>query len=141
LNWLREFTTYQGRLRRSQFLWRHFVLSFVGGAAAMLLMLALSVVAPQNTAFTAAMAIIMIPLMYADISLVVRRFHDVGLSGWWLTAIFAVTLLALALPLQGSSIWMFALLMPVNIGYVVLLLLVPGSKGANRYGEPSPRRD
>ncbi|MBC7769107.1 MAG: DUF805 domain-containing protein [Phycisphaerales bacterium] len=81
MSWLREFTTYEGRLRRSQLLWRHFVLCAVGTAAGMLLIGALSVVTSHAAAFTIGMAIIMIPLMYADISLVVRRFHDVGLSG------------------------------------------------------------
>jgi len=95
LSWVRDFTTYQGRLNRIQLLWRH-----------------------------------------AVVCLVVRRFHDVGLSGWWLLLVFGLAGVLFALMSLWPSPWLLLAIMPVNLGYLIVLFLVPGSCGANRYGEP-----
>jgi uncharacterized membrane protein YhaH (DUF805 family) len=136
LSWLKDFTTYHGRLNRIQLLWRHAALCFIGAVAAMLLFAAVSAITSTNTAFAFAMLIVMIPVLYADISLVVRRFHDVGLPGWWLLPIFGLAGALFALMITWPSPWLMLAIFPVNFGYLILLFLVPGSRGANRYGEP-----
>ena len=102
----------------------------------MLLIFAVSTLMPVGGAFTLVMSAIMIPLMYAELSLVVRRFHDVGLSGWWLLPIFAVAGVLFLLMEVWPSPWLLLALFPVNFGYIFLLFLVPGSRETNRFGEP-----
>lgn len=142
MSWVRDFTTYHGRLRRSQFLWRHFVLCFVGTFGAMALMFPLTLLVDLSMAMAVAMAVVMPPLLYADLSLVVRRFHDVGLSGWWVFAAMAPIAVLFALPLGVMPLeWQILVIAPVNLAYFAILLVVPGSKGENRYGSPNARPD
>lgn len=56
---------------------------------------------------------------WISLALAVKRWHDVGVTGW-----FALT----------------AWLPGANFAVFVLLCLLPGTEGANRFG-PSPRRD
>lgn len=136
MSWVRGFTTYEGRLNRIQMLWRHAALCFVGGAAGMLLITAGSAFLSLDTAFALVMPFVGIPILYADLSLVVRRFHDVGLSGWWLLPLFGVAGALFAFISLWPSPWLLLVIFPINCGYLMLLFLVPGSAIANRYGEP-----
>ena len=73
------------------------------------------------------------------LSLTVRRLHDLGLSGWWILAIWIVpaaleagAVLLINNPQLGSTL---SSLTVVAIGG--WLLLAPGTHGANRFG-PDP---
>lgn len=65
--------------------------------------------------------ILMIPLVIAavviSVMIGVQRLHDIGWSGW--------LLLLNLVPLVGSV-------------FAILMLVVPGTQGANRYGAPPP---
>lgn len=79
----------------------------------------LSQALPRATgqALLAVMALLMIPLFVWFIGLMVRRLHDADHSGWWA----------------------LLLLVPVaNMLLSLYLLLVPGTPGLNRFGEPNP---
>jgi uncharacterized membrane protein YhaH (DUF805 family) len=49
------------------------------------------------------------------ISVTTRRLHDIGLSAWWLLAIF--------IPLAGGI-------------FMTVCALIHGNAGSNRYGQP-----
>lgn len=136
MSWVREFTTYRGRLNRIQLLWRHAVVCFAGAAVGILLIAIASMFSSTNAAATLVMPIVMIVVMYVDLSLVVRRFHDVGLSGWWLLPVFGLAAVLFWFSAISPSPWLLLAIFPVNFGYLILLFLVPGSRGANRYGDP-----
>lgn len=72
-----------------------------------------------------ALAILFFALsLVAGITLGVRRLHDIGLSGWWFW------LLPVAMFVEQLH-WAQGVLL-------VLLIIVPGRRGDNRYG-PDPR--
>ena len=53
----------------------------------------------------------------------VRRLHDIGLSGWLILLSFV--------PIAG---WMLGIVM------LLLLMVLPGERGRNCYGEPEEKR-
>lgn len=135
MSWLSDFTTYQGRLRRSQLLWRHFVLCLIGASGGLLVTFGLAAVTPQGSAFTMGVTAIMVPFLYADMSLVVRRFHDVGLSGWWVLLAVLPGAISIALPPGYFPFeWAPLILLPLDLGFTFVLFGLPGQKGDNRYG-------
>lgn len=97
--------------------------------------------------------IIQLALALPALSLMVRRLHDLGLSGRWGLILliiamrtFALDLLALLAGWQARSVtesvlayadWL--LFLPSFVLYIALLA-IPGRKGPNRYG-PDPRDD
>lgn len=58
--------------------------------------------------------LVSIPGWVAEIFLMIRRFHDLGKSGWYV--------LTLIIPL-------------IDIGVILYLLFAPGTAGANEYGD------
>lgn len=80
---------------------------------------ALAVDWAPNVFMALAGIVVGVAAFWITLALSVKRWHDVGVSGW-----FALT----------------AWLPGANFGVFVLLCLLPGSEGDNRYG-PSPRRD
>lgn len=77
-----------------------------------------------RTAVSAVGALIFVPPM---VSLIVRRLHDVGLTGW-----FFVLCCAVQYALTEYHLEMFTSIIPL------CLLVWPGSRGENAYG-PNPR--
>jgi uncharacterized membrane protein YhaH (DUF805 family) len=85
--------------------------------------------------------------MIAIVSVIVRRLHDIGLSGWWLlAAAFIHGFLDMAL---GSPALLFAGGVPsvagrivtyLPWGLLVLLGAIKGGAGQNRFGDESPAR-
>ena len=75
-------------------------------------------------------------LLAPGVSVMSRRFHDVGLSGWLVAALFGVFFVAgmlmVAMPPLGSLI-----ILAGCIGALVVLVR-PGQPGANQYG-PNPK--
>ena len=64
-------------------------------------------------------------------AVIVRRLHDVGKSGWWIVAVFAIGAVA-------SLFWSLLLFLEMVVSLIVLWWLVlPGSRDANRYGHPA----
>lgn len=64
-------------------------------------------------------AVVGVAAFWISLALAVKRWHDVGVTGWF----------ALAAWLPGA-----------NFAVFVLLCLLPGNDGENAYG-PNPRRD
>jgi uncharacterized membrane protein YhaH (DUF805 family) len=74
------------------------------------------------------------------LSLTVRRLHDLGLSGWWILAIWIVpaALEAGAVQLVNNPQLGSTLSSVVALAIGLWLWLAPGTRGANRFG-PDPR--
>lgn len=67
------------------------------------------------------------------ITVSVRRFHDLGLSGWWFAALFAFTLPTEFSPENIT----FARLFLVSMAVQMLICVYKGTDGPNRFG-PDP---
>ena len=128
MNWivlaLRRYFDFHGRSRRREY--SMFVLLVI--AAILLAGIAMAVAkgsfqtqADFSRTFTVWAGFAMVPLIVPLIAVTVRRLHDLGLSGWWLVA----------LPI-GAAIPAIDTL--VSLAHVIVMAL-PGRKGANRFGE------
>lgn len=81
------------------------------------------------------LTILYIWLSIASITLNVRRFHDLGLSGWVYFAFIVVTAIITIAPEQyqtACTILSYAL----GFGLFIYLASVKGSVNANKFGEP-----
>jgi uncharacterized membrane protein YhaH (DUF805 family) len=58
----------------------------------------------------------------------VKRLHDMNVSGWWMLSVFAISFVSSAIHV---SVLIIVLLL------VAVFSLIPGSRGANRFG-PDP---
>lgn len=71
----------------------------------------------------------------------IPRLHDLGRSGWWIAAVFALRLALLApvlwIPLDAVDIYYGVVTLAMIAPFIVLGCL-PGQKVANRFGEPPP---
>lgn len=106
---LTNYAKFEGRSRRSEYWWwflayfiAYVVLIFIGGALGMGDMLAF---------------IFSLGVLLPSVGVSVRRFHDIGMSGWWC--------LIFLIPLVGLIAMIFFFIKP--------------SQGPNQYGEgPQP---
>lgn len=74
-------------------------------------------------------ALLVLAAIMPLISVTVRRLHDLGISGWWLTIVFVPILIA---PLRVPApplIWLLS----------IVIAFIPGLRRADRYG-PDPRK-
>lgn len=71
----------------------------------------------------------------AIMSLMARRLHDIGLSGWWTPSVMLLYVVQGFFQLDGLGVAAFV----TGTGFAGLLLwiiLTSGSKGNNSFGEP-----
>jgi uncharacterized membrane protein YhaH (DUF805 family) len=124
---------FQGRIGRRHYLFFFLALTpivVVGGFVA----IAAGAGPPDNILswiLLAVLGITSLLVVVAFASFTVRRLHDLGASGWWLS--IAPLLATLATALKSPLVWQVADI--VSIAALALLLLIPGTRGRNRYGE------
>ena len=129
-----------GRLPRL----RYFLLSLIPAIVAFLT----GIILAMNSG--AGLAVFSVPLLVGcavlfvlvgivGLSLTVRRLHDLGLSGWWILAIWFVpaALEAAAVQLINNPQLGSTLSSVVALAIGLWLWLAPGTRGANRFG-PDP---
>ena len=108
-----------GRLDRARFL-LYFIILFLVGIALLALIIMLSNILELKTFFSSYLFSVVLGLAFTAMGaiLCIRRLNDFNASGWWVLAyLFPLTVYLLALA----------------------LLLVPGTRGINRYGvSPTP---
>ena len=63
-----------------------------------------------------------------SLAVTVRRLHDRNMSGWYLLGFIVVVVVLSLIPFIGPI-----LVLALEIGYIVILAL-PGTSGANKYG-------
>ncbi len=135
----RRYADFRGRSRRMEF-WGFALLNFL-----VLTLITIVVVAtggaysafsnPGSAGFEAMAAVLFggAGLLYVvwflativpNLAVTVRRFHDRDMSGWWYLGVFVLSMI----PLIGFL---------VSIAFLVLMFL-PGTPGANRFG-PDPK--
>jgi uncharacterized membrane protein YhaH (DUF805 family) len=73
-------------------------------------------------------------LIIPDVSLDIRRMHDINLSGWWLLIIY-ITMFFLyfylvAMAIDSFQINLFSSLLSILLG------IIPSNSTTNKYGEP-----
>lgn len=122
---LQKYTVYQGRASRPEYWW--FVL--FGFGVNVMASLVDNIIGLGVFGLLASLALLL-PGVCAGI----RRLHDTDRSGWWLLTGFAGSVVGgavgtLFLPLG-------VLIMLGAVGYLVFLLVQPGTPGPNRFGMP-----
>lgn len=116
MQWI--YSLYSGRLSKSNFIISYCFLIFL-----LFLLLTLEVIILALIGLKYASILFYYPIFYIIVavvqffafSLLTRRFHDLGRSGWW-SLLFAIPL--------------------VNILVLLVLLFSIGDEKANKYGEP-----
>lgn len=129
---LRLYFNGKGRARRAEYWW-WVAFAMVAALAASVLDIAISGVNPVTGAPNAQVvyALVALGLAAPGISVLSRRLHDVGLSGWLVAAAVGAMLIAAAMPA--------GLLLLGAVGIAVLVVaLIPSKPGANQYG-PNPK--
>ena len=96
-----KYATFSGRARRSEF-WYFFLLNFLVGIVLSLI----PVVSFLSAIWT---LVILIPFL----AVTVRRFHDIGKSGWWFLIVFV--------PFVGAIV-------------LIVFLCLDSQPGENKYG-------
>lgn len=141
-----KFFVFEGRASRSEFWYFRLFVGLANGVITILEKLV-----PKSGTGLDPMVIIMISvsaflLLMPDISVQVRRFHDRGISGFWLLPIVlipGIMIVALYSGVNGGSSSASAvnealpLLGLLWLGFFFFTLVVsvlPGQKGANKYG-------
>jgi uncharacterized membrane protein YhaH (DUF805 family) len=127
---LRLYINAQGRARRAEYWWWTafvFAVSVVAGV----LDASLFGYQAQLVSALAGLA-----LLAPGLCVTIRRFHDVGLTGWFVLAVFAAVVvggaLAEEIPALGGLIVLAA------AGAVLVIALMPSKPGPNAYG-PNPK--
>ena len=64
------------------------------------------------------------------IALLVRRLHDINLSGWWILALFALGFVTLFMPP-----WFAYVARVIGLGFMAYLAFMPATATTNKYGE------
>lgn len=128
---LGKYATFQGRARRSEYWW--FVL-FVAGTnligSALDMLFGWAEVGVFGILFSLA-------LLLPGLTVLVRRLHDTGRTGWWALLPFALAPLGLA---AGSAFGEAGIaaagFVAVAIWIVAIVVLArPGTPGPNRFGD------
>lgn len=110
---LRNYVTFSGRARRSEFWWWYLTIFLVAVAFAIAAYLWGS--GALGTALALGYTAFGLLILLPTIAVAVRRLHDRGLPAWWLLLVF--------LPIVGELA-------------VLILMALPGQPGTNRYGPP-----
>ncbi|WP_395645725.1 DUF805 domain-containing protein [Terricaulis sp.] len=130
---LRLFIDGKGRARRAEY-WYWVLFTAIVGVVAYVLDYALTgggVMYNPSGGVIGALA--NIALLAPSLSVMSRRFHDVGLSGWLVAAVFGVFFVA-GMVASVSPTLGGLLLLGACIG-VIVVLVRPGQPGSNQYGE------
>jgi uncharacterized membrane protein YhaH (DUF805 family) len=119
LKCLRKYFDGNGRARRLEY-WLFFLFQFIAVIIAMMIDITLFGTNAEGAAnIQLAFMIISLALLCPGLTVTIRRFHDVGLSGWWLAAAY-------------PAVFVFGL----GALAIVIVALIPGKAVENKYGPP-----
>jgi uncharacterized membrane protein YhaH (DUF805 family) len=133
----RMYVNANGRAARPEYWW-WFLFAFVASFAAGLLdVLLFGINRYTDTANTQLFgALVALAILAPGICVAIRRFHDVGLSGWFVAGAFAAVIVGGAVTEMSETLGGFIILLAAIAVLVVALL--PSKPGANVYG-PNPK--
>ncbi len=134
---LRLYFDGKGRARRSEYWW-WVAFAFVALVAALALDTAISGSNPYTGAPNAQVVngLVFLLLLAPGLSVMSRRLHDLGLSGWIAAGLFVVWLVG-ALMIQAAMPLGLVVLIALAIA-MLGVALIPSRPGANEYG-PNPK--
>jgi uncharacterized membrane protein YhaH (DUF805 family) len=134
---LRLYFDGKGRARRAEYWWWA-LFAVIATLAASMLDIAISGVNPYTGAPNAQVVYVLVALalLGPGLSVLSRRFHDVGLSGWLAAAVFGAYAVGAMMTAAAMPIGLFVLI-AVGVG-VLVVALIPSKPGANQYG-PNPK--
>ena len=116
----RKYVVWEGRASRSEFWW--FALFVALGSFVTTLIDSLYGVPVLNTIF-------ILGTFLPYLSVLIRRLHDTGHSGWWYWIVF------LPIAIYGYEARNHKVLMPIfGFMYAIKLLFTLGEEGGNQYG-------
>lgn len=124
---INRYTDFQGRSRRSEYWWvvlAYFIVALVAGALIGTIGGGTNGLNPIGYLIVGVLAIAGLAVIVPGIALSVRRFHDLGQTGW-LVLVFAILG---AIPLVGLL---------ASLAQIIWFAM-PGNTGPNKYG-PDPK--
>lgn len=134
---LRLFVDGKGRARRAEYWWW---VAFVAIASVIAYAIDLGVGGmnpytntPNSQLVSGALSI---ALLAPGVSVLSRRFHDVGLSGWLVAAVLGVYIVGAMM--MAAAMPIGAVIVGVTVLVVLVVAIVPSRPGANQYG-PNPK--
>lgn len=142
-----NYATFSGRAPRSEYwfvMLLFFLLSLVGGIIIGVVAGVISSSSVDSSEFGGLYflgilgLIVLLGVLLPILALVVRRFHDVGLSGWWYLLSIVVSYIPLVLTLSEvmePSEALSNLTSGVASIAVLVVTVWPSNVGANKYGE------
>jgi uncharacterized membrane protein YhaH (DUF805 family) len=134
---LRLYFDGKGRARRAEYWW-WVAFAVVVSIAASIIDIGVGGVDPYTSAPRSQVvsAIVGLALLAPGVSVMSRRFHDVGLSGWLVAGVFAAYVVGYMMMASAMPIGAVILLAAAIAALVVAL--IPSKAGANQYG-PNPK--
>jgi uncharacterized membrane protein YhaH (DUF805 family) len=105
---LKNYAGFSGRARRTEY-WMFALVNFV-----VTLLLYVLTVATHSSFFLVLVFLYGLAVLLPSLAVLVRRLHDIGMSGWWILIGFVPFV-------GGIALFVFTLL--------------PGNQGPNRYGD------
>jgi uncharacterized membrane protein YhaH (DUF805 family) len=130
---------WRGRIGREWFWLGHILAGLLGGGAAG----AAFALSQQRMEYLAGAGVLALITVYAIVSVVIKRLHDRGRSGWWIILCYVMPIaLAAAAPQLKRMTPEYWWIGSVIAGLVGLWALIDlgfrrGTNGPNRYGEAS----
>jgi len=132
---LKRYADFDGRASRSEYWLFQLLLALLTIPFNALMTFALY---DDSTGLTLAFAVLalllllLIALAVPLVAVTVRRLHDIDQSGWWVSVLF--------LPFVPATHMNFKLLLLAFILLLLVFMLLPGTRGENRFGPPVPHR-
>ena len=159
---LRKYAVFSGRARRSEYWWFMLAQYLIAMALSFLMMIVMIVqlyIGLSNGSITEETGFMFmfknpvfwiyclysLALIIPNLSVMVRRLHDIGKSGWYLLLPFLSPLLvggAVVLAIFNHDLWFFMIVAYVITLAIMIIMLVwmatNGKKETNKWG-PSPK--
>ena len=105
---LKNYVGFSGRARRTEY-WMYTLFNAIIAAVLYVLL-----VATHSGVFVALIVLYDLAILLPTLAVLVRRLHDIGMSGWWI-------LIGLVPFVGGIAVFVFTVL--------------PGNQGPNKYGD------
>jgi uncharacterized membrane protein YhaH (DUF805 family) len=134
---LRLYANGKGRARRAEYWWWQLFSFVVAVVAALVDIMAFGMNTYTNQANTQAFYLIAsLALLAPSVSLLSRRLHDIGLSGWLAAALYGLYFVAAMM--MASAMEMGAVLFGAGVLAALVVGIIPSAPGPNQYG-PNPK--
>lgn len=137
LAWAGNLTNFHGRATRDEFWWALPAIIALLALGCFAVFYGLSSVGLASRGVGQALGALAGWLVFLlPASLVVRRLHDIGRSGWWYAGLLALVVTAPVISYLSPFKLLHGALYLVMLVVVCLFMTKPGQREANKYGPP-----